>query len=246
MEKTALNYLQDTYQFSALAKVMAVGKDEQGRDYIILDQTIFYPQGGGQPYDTGSITNSNGSFIVTDVRLVGENVYHYGFFNNLPFQVGEKVNLTVDEARRRLNAKNHSAGHLLDTVLHEIDSSLIPVKGFHFPEGPYVEYAGELKEDPETLAKKIEEKMNGLITEGSVVKTEIVANRAELEKHCHYVPGYIPENKPARVVTLYGDKGTPCGGTHVKDIKELGLAKITKIKNKEGNIRISYSVNSQN
>lgn len=240
MQKTALNYLQDSYQFLARARVIKVGKDEQGRDYLILDQTIFYPQGGGQPYDTGKITGSSGALTVTDVRLIDEQVYHYGVFTSNPIQTGEEVNLEVDELRRRLNSKNHSAGHLLDTVFYDLNGTLRPIKGFHFPDGPYVEYFGVLNEDPEVFAKKLEEKINECISNGFEVKTEILSNKEGLKQRCNFVPDYIPDNKPIRVVTLYGDKGTPCGGTHVKDIKEIGSVRITKIKNKDGNTRISY------
>ncbi len=224
--------------------MLEVGKNEQGRDFVILDQTIFYPQGGGQPYDTGKISGVSTTFSVTEVKLAGEDVYHYGVFDQKPFSVGETVNLAIDQPRRRLNCRLHSAGHLLDIVFRELGGNLEPIKGFHFPEGPYVEYLGQLPDGNESFTGKLEAKINEYINQGFEVSTEILLNRKELAKRCSFVPDYIPDNKPIRVVTLLEDKATPCGGTHVKDIKEIGQVKIVKIKNKDGNTRISYQVMS--
>lgn len=78
---TILLYLEDTYLFEETANVVQSGGNENGK-YIILDKTIFYPQGGGQPTDTGIIQNENAQFYVSMVRM-DENgiVYHYGEYN---------------------------------------------------------------------------------------------------------------------------------------------------------------------
>ena len=79
--KTILLYLEDTYLFQETANIVESGKNENGK-YIILDKTIFYPQGGGQPTDTGTIQNENAQFDVSMVRM-DENgiVYHYGEYS---------------------------------------------------------------------------------------------------------------------------------------------------------------------
>ena len=79
---TKLNYLDDTYLLESKATFIEIKENEKGKA-VILDETIFYPQGGGQPADTGKIILDNNIFSVTDVRL-DENgiVWHFGEFQN--------------------------------------------------------------------------------------------------------------------------------------------------------------------
>ena len=97
----------------------------------------------------------------------GEIIVHKGKFANPEalFHIGEKVILQVDEAPRRLNARIHSAGHLLDVAFHMVGFSNTGTKGNHFPESPYVEFEGKF---PATANKEkaiadIEAQMNSLI-----------------------------------------------------------------------------------
>ena len=111
---TKLNYLSNTYLFDSEAIFVEIKENEKGKA-VILDKTIFYPQGGGQPADKGKIISGDTIFIVNDVRIdeVGI-VWHFGEFSNGQFKIGNKVILKIDKDRRKLNAKLHSAGHLLD------------------------------------------------------------------------------------------------------------------------------------
>lgn len=242
MEQTKLKYLENTYLMQDSAKVLKIDKDESNKSYIVLDQSIFYPQGGGQPYDTGSIISNNTKFYVSEVRFIDGYTCHYGQFNQESLNVGDIVELDVNEERRMLNARLHSAGHLLDYVFQELGGNLTPLKGFHFPEGPYVEYIGEFKGNTEEFIKVLENQINQYIQIGYQVKSEIVSGMEELKAKSYFIPQHIPENKPIRVVTVYGDKGVPCGGTHVKNIKEIGVVTIRKIQSKGGNTKISYQI----
>ena len=64
----------------------------------------------------------------------------------------------------------------------------------------------------------------------------------ELIAIAQYVPDSIPQDKPSRVMIIKGGKAIPCGGTHVTNIEQIEQVHIDKIKNKEGNIRVSYSI----
>jgi Ser-tRNA(Ala) deacylase AlaX len=114
-------------------------------------QTIFHPQGGGQPTDVGIIQSPTGNFTVTKVEMRKEDnvILHLGTFANADtsgFTAGATVSLVVDEATRRLNARIHSAGHLLDAAMRNTGrTDLVPSKGYHFPSGPYVEYVGSVE-----------------------------------------------------------------------------------------------------
>jgi Ser-tRNA(Ala) deacylase AlaX len=242
MENTKLMYLNDSYLFTSEAEVIKSSVDESGRLFIILNQSIFYPQGGGQQCDIGVISAGSTKFIVNDVRFIDGVTYHYGIYDGEEFFEGDTVSLDINESRRRLSCRLHSAGHLLDYVFQELTSGMTPLKGFHFPEGSYVEYEGDFTGDGVEMAKQVEEKMNILIQNGFSVKAEIVSTFDELKEKSYFIPQNIPANKPIRVVTVYGEKGIPCGGTHVNNINEICRVLVTKIKSKGGNTRVSYQL----
>ena len=88
---------------------------------IITAETPFYATMGGQNADTGVITTADGEFKVEDtVRLTGNKIGHIGRVTKGMFRVGDKVTLSVDEARRSATCKNHSATHLLQKALREV------------------------------------------------------------------------------------------------------------------------------
>ena len=94
--------------------------------------------------------------------------------------------------------------------------------------------------DKENLKTEVEKLCNAFIREGR--KTELrFMPKEEMNSVCHFVPDYIPEGKPARVV-MYGDFGVPCGGTHVSDLAEIKSMTIRKIKQEGENIRVGYDV----
>ena len=97
------------------------GRSEESRTALVLDATLFYPQGGGQPADAGTIRAGAAAFAVADVRMRDGRVLHYGAFvadgDAAALQPGARVTLEVDAARRRLHARIHSAGHLLDVCM---------------------------------------------------------------------------------------------------------------------------------
>jgi Ser-tRNA(Ala) deacylase AlaX len=233
---TTLLYLKNTYQFEATATVLELREHEEKGLALILDQTILYPQGGGQPADHGSISSESGSFNVTDVGLDADGiVWHFGNFESGELKTGDAVNLHVDEDRRRLNARIHSAGHLLDCAVTALGlNQLKPGKGFHFPDGPYVEYEG-IVENPEEVLLQIQTKMDELIANDLPVHKE---NLSEEEAAARKI--WAPPGKSARVVKFEGFEGCGCGGTHVEQSSSLGHVTIRKVKSKKGKTKIAY------
>ena len=222
-EATELLFLNDTYKFEAAANVLSTGSDPKG-NFIVLDKTIFYPQSGGQPSDTGLIQlDQFSSLTVTFVAFNGEIVNHYFKEETLEESSlkGKSVALKLDQERRLLNAKSHSAGHLMGDVVEKLCPELVGVKGFHFPEGPNVEFTGKLTSfTPEELLKRVNEILKSDILEGREIKAEGVKNR---------------------VVSVGDYKGCPCGGTHLKNVNELKEVTVKKIKFKSGITKISYT-----
>lgn len=214
---------------------------QNGRDVVYLDQTILYPQGGGQPYDKGVIQSQDTKFIVEEVRFVDGDVLHIGHFEGQPFMQGEDVHIVVDADRRKLNARLHSGGHIVDMAVSKLGLNWTPGKGYHFPDGPYVEYDGELDPEQQTeLQTKIEATANELIAQDMPVSCHFV-DYDELKQLCRHIPSNLPTNKPIRVVQ-FADFAVPCGGTHVAKFAVIQKLTITKVKNKHGSIRVSYAV----
>jgi len=214
--------------------------EEVGANIMILPGTIFYPQGGGQPYDQGEIRGKYGVFKVSEVRNIEGVVQHIGTLEG-ELAVGEKVACHVDGTRRALNSRAHSAGHLIDMAVHRAGYTWIPGKGYSFPEGPYVEYGGDVSGiDISEATAKIEQACAELIAEDLPVRIEFMT-LPEMKEKLLFVPENVPTNRPARVVFM-GDYGIPCGGTHVRSLKEIGTVSLRKIKLKGDVLRVSYQI----
>lgn len=237
---TKLTYLENMHNLEADAYIERIDKQD-GRDVVYLDQTILYPQGGGQPYDKGVIRGGDTTFIVEEVRFVDGNVLHIGHFEGYPFMQGEDVHISVDGERRKLNARLHSGGHLVDMAVSMLKPNWVPAKGYHFPDGPYVEYNGELNPEEQTaLQAQIEATANELIAQNLPVSCHFVTYD-ELKQLCRHVPTNLPTNKPIRVVQ-FDNFAVPCGGTHVQSLADIQKLTITKVKNKGGSIRVGYTL----
>ncbi|MBI4128278.1 MAG: hypothetical protein HY459_04400 [Parcubacteria group bacterium] len=242
MTTTELLYWEAFSLLTAHGKVMAT-ETTNGRTAVILEATIFHPQGGGQPYDKGVIEGANATFAVEEVRLVDGVVHHIGKFDHGDFAQGEAVTCRVDEERRRLNSRLHSAGHAVDWAVMTANLNWIPGKGYHFPDGPYVEYTSNLEGlelDRESLRTELETLCNRLVAEDREVSVRFMS-KEEMASVCHFVPDYIPEGKPARVV-FFGDFGVPCGGTHVTHLAEIGRITIRKVRIQGNTAKVSYDV----
>ncbi len=237
---TKLLYLENWNTLTSQALITEI-TTYQDKPALVLDQTVFYPQGGGQPWDTGTIAGPQGTFDVQAVRFDNGIVYHLGAFTSGTMQAGETVTCSVDPDRRNLNNRLHSGGHVLDMGVLLLKLNWIPGKGYHFPDGPYVEYAGSLNGlDKEKLKVDLETAANKFVTENRPTSIRFMP-KEKMHEVCHHVPDYLPEGKPARVV-MYGDFGVPCGGTHVNALGEIGHLTIRKIKQEGDKIRVGYDV----
>lgn len=98
MPSTKLLYLEDMHRLEAPATVIEV-LNENEKQIVILNETIFYPQGGGQPYDQGIIESPNGKFTVAEVRLADGIVRHIGSFASGEFAPGLAVVCRADAGR---------------------------------------------------------------------------------------------------------------------------------------------------
>jgi Ser-tRNA(Ala) deacylase AlaX len=236
---TQLLFLSSTYQSEADAKVLDVVQAD-GNVMIVLDQTIFDPQGGGQPCDRGRIVSENGEAEISQVRLEPNgNVLHQGKLIRGNISVGDQVHLHIDLNMRLFNARLHSAGHLIDVVVSEAKiQGLRATKGYHFPDGAYVEFAGMI-ETPATLIENLQTHFDDLVNRDLAIIPELLEEEAAQLRGVTAPPG-----KPARFVYMEGFEalGCGCGGTHVRSTKEIGSMRIRKVSSKKGVTRISYEM----
>lgn len=245
--KTELQYLTDTYLFKGNAKLLSIGNDEKGF-YVIFDKTIFYPQGGGQESDIGYITifTSNGSGIIKEiqsVRFQNGDVIHYGQFENMSTLLNCNIEMSVNKEVRFRNAKLHTAGHLIASIVENMNIGLRAKKGFHFLTGSYIgfETIENKKFDRTKVLQELNEHLFKEIVNNNLVVSEILTLE-ELKRICDYVPSYLPKDKPLRVVTIKNYPPIPCGGTHIKYLSELKQVTATKMKLKKGEFKISYAL----
>ena len=237
---TVLAYFEDTYKFTDKAHVEYVANDERGY-YCVFDSTIFYPQGGGQPSDIGTIEAKGVQLPITFVSFVDGDVRHYGDVSSVSLEKGEEVTLYVDEAHRMQNAKAHTAGHLMYSIVESLDKNLIAVKGYHFPDGSYVEFQGSPSfENTETFIAEVNTKISEALNDATSSVEASLITPEELAVRWSNIPNKLPPGKPLRVVTIENLHPTPCGGTHLKSLNELKRVVVTKAKRQKGNLKLSY------
>lgn len=223
---TKLLYVDDMCKLNCKAHIIEVRQDADATA-LILDQTVFYPQGGGQPADKGIAQNDTTQFQVQGVSKDGEQVLHKGVLVHGPMlKKGDEVELTVDSEVRLLHNKNHTGGHLIDFALMKLGYTFKPHKAYHFPQGPYVEYVGAANEAMlQQLRDTLESAVNELMKQDVPVSISLIDN--DPKQRVMSIPGYEP---------------ILCGGTHVLSTAQVGRVTIRKIKNEKGNLRVSYAV----
>ncbi len=193
-----------------------------------------------------ALTGGAAAFDVEEVRLDQEGlVHHVGTWKSGAFVEGETVECKVDAARRLINTKLHSAGHLIDLAVTELDIPWVAGKGAHYPHMSFVEYDNggtpHYEADVQAITDKLAE-LSRSTYENKILFVPVV----EMGKYCKHVPDNIPTNKPSRIVLYADDFGIPCGGTHVKKVSDIGRIVITKVKSKGGVTKVSYAVSGIN
>ena len=221
---TDLLFREDAYLRTATATVRAV--TERG---VELDRTIFYPLGGGQPGDVGAFIRANGDRIpIVDARK-GEavnSVVHIPAPGPSGLEVGEAVTIELDWARRYALMRLHTALHVMSCVV------VAPVTGGNIaPDRARLDFDIDM-----TLlnAEAIERETNALIARAVDTETVWITD-AELDAQPELVKTMSvqpPRNAGrVRLLRIPGIDLQPCGGTHVRNIGEIGDIRVVRIRN---------------
>ena len=221
--KTVKLYETDAYMSSFEAVVLSCQKDKNGYR-VLLDKTAFFPEGGGQPADTGTLSGVK----VFDVQIISDEIYH---FTPSPFTAGETVRGELNFDRRFNFMQNHTAEHIVSGLVYEkfgFDNI-----GFH------------LNENEVTFD------FNGFFTPEQLENTEYEANKRVWRNLA--VTSYYPDtdelkNTPyraksgiegeIRLVKIEDTDICACCAPHVKSTGEIGLIKFLGTENQHGGTRI--------
>lgn len=226
MPETRLIYRDDAYARECAASVLSVGEDGG----IVLDRTVFYAQGGGQPGDIGALLMPQGNTVRIANTVYGPDrttVVHVPDGERGALAPGDEVTARLDWERRYSRMRVHTALHLLSVVLP------YPVTGGAIGDGD-----GRLDFDiPDAGLDKAEltERLNELILRDAPVGERWITDE-ELDAN----PGLVKTMtvKPprgagrVRLVEIEGIDLQPCGGTHVRRTGEIGRVSVTDIEKK--------------
>ncbi|HWK32795.1 MAG TPA: alanine--tRNA ligase-related protein, partial [Hyphomicrobium sp.] len=202
---------------------------------VIVNQTPFYGESGGQVGDEGIIAGPKGSlFRVTDTQKKAGGVFvHFGKVEHGGFVLGETVDLTVDHAKRSATRANHSATHLLHEALRQVLGPHVAQKGSLVSPGRLRFDFSHQKPMSEAELADVEARANAIVLQNSPVETRLMALEDAMQSGAMALFGEKYGDE-VRVVSM-GDAGANankawsvelCGGTHVKRTGDIGLVKI--------------------
>jgi len=211
--------------------------------FVVIDRTAFYPEGGGQASDTGTIDD----VPVTMVTKQAGVVLHW-VKDTKKFKKHQEVQGIVDLDRRMIIARHHTAAHMLNAACRSVLGQHIWQGGSNKDEDKaHLDVTHYKKITPEELSK-IELKVNGYIMQNLPIATEILPRNAAEAKYGFtlYQGGAVP-GKELRVVSIGGIDSEACGGTHhmLSKTGEIGCFKIVKRESVQDGIeRITYKCGS--
>ena len=237
-KKLYLESIEAAYLDEFSAEVIAIEDNK-----IVLDQTLFYPLGGGQNWDIGTIEGPNGKMNVTEVR--GRDSIYHTMDEIFELEVRDEVHGKIDFERRYAHMKMHTAQHLVSGIAYEMydgvrtvgnqintEKSRIDFKPIQFTE----EMLFELQE---SVNEKIRQGLN--VTDCQMTRDEVNSIMPEERTNMDLLPSFITD---LRVITI-GDQQDlcPCAGTHVRNISEIkGIEFIGKKSKGKGTQRVTYKL----
>ncbi|WP_288635565.1 alanine--tRNA ligase, partial [Pseudoalteromonas sp. UBA6610] len=218
-----------THHSATVVEVFANGESvsilEDGQQgIVVLNHTPFYAESGGQTGDTGTITVAGGEFTVTNTTKLGNAFAHHGSVQGR-IAVNDKVDATIDDARRERIKKNHTATHILHEALRQLLGEHVSQKGSLVePERLRFDFSHFEAVTKDEL-REIERVVNDEIRRNFALNTELMAIDDAKAKGAMALFGEKYDDE-VRVVTIGDYSIELCGGTHVERAGDIGLFKI--------------------
>jgi alanyl-tRNA synthetase len=205
----------------AVVDEMRAGQEGQ----VVLDQTPFYAESGGQVGDTGILTTDTARFAVRDTRKIGTSFAHVGVLESGELRVGSQVQAEVDGGRRQSIALNHSATHLLHAALREVLGKHVLQKGsLVAPDRLRFDFAHTQPVSADEL-HRVEDLVNAAIRRNAPAETRVMALDEAVAAGAMSLFGEKYEND-VRVLSIGDFSMELCGGTHVERAGDIGFFKI--------------------
>lgn len=224
-------YLADSHQTTCDAEVTTCTPWKNGGYAITLTETVFFPEGGGQPADHGTLTAGGRIVSVNDVRDRDGDVLH---LTRDPLEPGTAATATIDWARRRDHIQQHTGEHILSNAIWQLFG--VANIGFHLGhEAVTIDLDRALA--PEEL-DRAEDFANTQVTRCLPIRTFSATpgqlKTMKLRKATDKIEGDL------RVVEIQDDDRCTCCGTHAKQTGEVGLIKILRQDKYKGGVQLSF------
>jgi len=230
---TELLYYEDPKKMEFQAKVLKMIDDK----FVALDKTYFYAESGGQKSDVGFIEN----FPVSDVQIVGDVVVHRVMGK---LEEGKIVNCQVNEYRRDILKKHHTATHIVNAACRELLGNHVWQHGAEKTSDKARLDITHYEPLTDEQVEKIEQKANEIVRKNIPVKIELLPRAEAEEKYGFriYQGGVVPEDK-LRIVSIGNIDHEACGGMHCEKTSEVEFITILKTKRiQDGIDRIEFTV----
>ncbi|MDY6038873.1 MAG: alanyl-tRNA editing protein [Eubacterium sp.] len=240
MQTTKL-YRSNVYKREADAKILEHTVSNDGKSLLVLNQSIFFPTGGGQSCDLGKIN----TFDVVDVYEKDNIIYHKLSEYSNELEIGDTVSLKIDWERRFDNMQRHCGEHILSGICFRLFGGIN--RGFHMGDDYMtidisLEADENIKEISWDMAMRAELETNKVIWANMPVTVHHFAKKADADGMKLRKPLSIEED--ISIVTI-GDTSNPsdsvaCCGTHPSTAGQVGLLKIYKVEPNKGMYRIFF------
>lgn len=228
---TIKSYLKDAYTWQFKAKVIGI-ESINNKTAILLDHTYFYPEGGGQPCDFGTINGLK----IEDVQISNDVITHITT-EQVNFKIGDTVDAHLDENRRFILMQQHSGQHLLSSSAEKLYNA--NTVGFHIGDD-YITIDLDQKLDASQIIA-LEKAANELIYKNLEIVAHYPSSEELLRMPLRKQPK-VTEN--IRVIEIIDADFSPCGGTHLKRTGEIGIIKIKRVEPYKTGVRVEFGCGS--
>src|SRR5215207_7333195 len=227
-------YYTDSHLLEFDARVVSVSRLEDGRAAVALDRTAFYPTGGGQPNDTGTLGPAR---VVDCSEVDGANVLHV-VEGDAP-EAGADVRCRVDAARRRDHMQQHTGQHILSQAFVELYGA--QTRSFRMTTDA-CEVDVELSDPSDERVERAITRANEIIWDDRAVRVHNVTPEGA---------ALLPLRKDSeregelRVIEIEGFDFSPCGGTHASRTGEVGVVVARQWERAKGLVRVTFAAGTR-
>jgi len=242
---TRLLYYENAYVKEFDTRVVQILKMENGETGVVLDETAFFPGGGGQPSDTGLIENDGMHARVVRLKRHGEIMIHFVDEVVGEIREGDSVRGVIDWNRRYRLMRIHTSAHLMSHAIRQaLDKPVEIVSSGMDLQKARLDFTH--KGSTRELFPQIENMANNIVKENRTVKIRLMPRNEggeHVKKFHESLKTLPPQVSEVRIVEIEGWHACACGGTHVKSTSEIrGVTLLSRSSKGKGIERIEFTV----